>query len=72
MDNGLRFPYHQGLFDEVGTQKDEKSAPLVERVQAGKLEGRQIRPLNGRPVMGMELSTKASEFKLSRKATRET
>ena len=60
MDNGLRFPYHQGLFDEVGTQKDEKSTPLVERVQAVKLVCRQIRTLKGRAVMGRELSTEAS------------
>ena len=42
---------------DVGTQKDEKSTPLVERVQATKLVCRQIRTLKGRVVMGWELST---------------
>ena len=45
---------------DVGTQKDEKSTPLVERVQAMKLVCRQIRTLKGRVVMGRELSTEAS------------
>ena len=32
---------------EVGTQKDKKSAPLVERVQAESPEHRQIRAPSG-------------------------
>ena len=57
---------------EVGTQKDEKSTPLVERVQAAKLVRRQIRALKGRAVMGREPSTEALTFMLPRKATRKT
>ena len=54
---------------EVGTQKDRLSAPLVERVQAVSLVCWQIRTLKGWAVMGMELSTEASDFTLPRKAT---
>ena len=56
---------------EVGTQKDRKSTPLVERVQAERLACRQIRMLKGWSVMGRELSTEAFDFTLPRKATGE-
>ena len=57
---------------EVGTQKDSRSAPLVERVQAERLMSWQIRSSKGWSVMGRELSTEACDFTLPRKATSES
>ena len=40
--------------NEVGTQKDRQSTPLVERVQIVRLERRQIRVLKGWAMMRRE------------------
>ena len=40
--------------NEVGTQKDRLSTPLVERVQAVRLLSRQIRLTKGWAVMGWQ------------------
>ena len=56
---------------EVGTQKDKKSAPLVERVQAVRELRQANPPWQFQAVMGRELSTEASDFTLPRKAASE-
>ena len=56
---------------DVGTQKDKKSAPLVERVQGTRESGKVNPPWQFRVLMGRELSTEASDFTLPRKAASE-
>ena len=58
--------------NEVGTQKDKKSAPLVERVQAERLACRQIRRIiTLRRYAEGNIVPEAADFTLSRKAASE-